>query len=93
MIDVKQAVQIAMNYVSDLYQQEGISDLALEEVELSDDEQNWYITIGFTRQFQELTGLRLTPLTKQAKRVYKIVTVRAKDGIATSMKIRELAAA
>ncbi len=93
MIDVKQAVQTAIHYVSDLYQQGSISDLALEEVELSNDEQYWYITLGFTRQIQEPTGLRLTPFSKQAQRVYKVVTVRASDGVATSMKIRELATA
>lgn len=93
MIDVKQAVQIAMNYVIDLYQQENIFDLALEEVELSDDEQYWYITIGFTRQVQEPTDLLLAPFRKQTERVYKVVTVRASDGVATSMKIRQLAAA
>ena len=44
MIDVKQATGIAMVYLMDLLK--GASDVTLEEVELSDDDKFWYITLS-----------------------------------------------
>ena len=53
MIDVKQAVKSAAQFVKILYEPDELIDLTLEEVELSDDEINWLVTIGFTRRLTE----------------------------------------
>ena len=47
MIDMKQAVQIALEFCRSLYAPEKLTDFLLEEVELSDDEKFWLVTIGF----------------------------------------------
>lgn len=48
-IGVKDAVKIAAEYVGDLLSGEKIGDLRLEEVEASEDEKSWYVTLGFSR--------------------------------------------
>ena len=55
--------------------------LTLEEVELSEDEKHWLITLGF----QEYRGL--TPFD-QASQKYKLFTVDATTGQVRAMKMR-----
>lgn len=48
-MDVKQAVEMAKNHIKDLFENEGISNLGLEEVDFDDQTSVWYVTIGFSR--------------------------------------------
>ena len=48
-MEVKQAVEVAKNYVADLFENDGIADIGLEEIEYDDYENLWKITIGFNR--------------------------------------------
>ena len=45
-MDVKQAVQIAKQYVSDLFEGEPITNVGLEEVVYQDESDTWGITVG-----------------------------------------------
>ena len=87
-IDVKEAVKTAFAYLHDLLDSEGIADIMLEEVELSDDEREWHVTLGFhprwtdTGPFDTLTGKRT--------RIYKTFTVDRREGKVTAMRIRQL---
>ncbi|XDE62112.1 hypothetical protein AB3M80_27190 [Arthrospira platensis BEA 1257B] len=50
--DVKAAAIAAKQYLISLWETMGnldIQDLRVEEVELSEDDQSWLITLGFTR--------------------------------------------
>jgi hypothetical protein len=52
MIEVKEAVRIAFQYMKEIFFEEQLYDLTLEEIELaepSDDEPYWLVTVGFTR--------------------------------------------
>ena len=52
MIDVKEAVKVAQNYARELYKDYGVGEvdpITLEEVELTDDERFWLITLGLYR--------------------------------------------
>ena len=49
-IELKDAVRIAKNYIADLYSDEPIADIGLEEVMKDDSGNKWLITIGFIRQ-------------------------------------------
>ena len=99
MIDAKQAVQSARQFITSLYG-DNPTDLALEEIELSDNEEYWLVTLGFTRIYSQPLGhLRSSIMetianqannTKQAVREYKIIKVDAEDGEASSMKIRNI---
>ncbi len=61
MIDMKQAVQIALDFCHSLYAPEKLGDLLLEEVELSDDEKFWLVTIGFNLGQSETTQSAANP--------------------------------
>jgi hypothetical protein len=86
MIDVKQAAQSASNFIVALYSDQTISDVRLEEVEVSDDEKYWLITLSFLVQFPG--GIVALPVVR---RQYKILKVDRQTGNVLSMKIRELA--
>jgi len=94
MIDVKEAVRTAAKYLADLFAEEGISDIRLEEVELSEDVQTWNVTLSFLRKAGVQTPLAeqlSVALGPQRDRDFKVLTVRADDGSVTSVKIRQLA--
>ncbi|NUM53005.1 MAG: hypothetical protein HUU46_05120 [Candidatus Hydrogenedentes bacterium] len=88
MIEVKEAVKIASAYLHELLDSDGIADIMLEEVELSEDEQEWHVTLGFHPRwsdkgpFDTFTGKRI--------RIYKTFTVDRKNGKISAMKIRQL---
>ncbi len=85
-IDVKTAVRIATSYFDQLIQRP-YSDLAIEEVERTDDDRYWLVTVGYT-----VTPAGLTSFAALQKefREYKIVKVDAQNGQAVSMKVRKL---
>jgi hypothetical protein len=94
-IDVRQAARIARDYIQYLFADEGISGIQLEEVALSDDEQYWYVTIGFdtTRVAHDSEYGPLDIISGNRPkyiRDYKVVVVRTSDGKVDSVKIREL---
>ncbi len=51
-MDVKEAVRTAKDYLTDLYADEGIVNVGLEEVRYDDDDK-WYVTIGFSRPWDQ----------------------------------------
>lgn len=81
MIDVKQAVDIASQYLISLFADKAPSNIQLEEVELSEDEKYWFITLSFTE-----TVPFLVP-----RKSYKLFKINADTGQVQSMKIREVA--
>ena len=48
-MDAKEAVSYAKRYVSELFSEENIAEVALEELDYDYDEDEWKVTIGFTR--------------------------------------------
>ena len=48
-MDVKDAVNAAKTYVAQLFADEGLSNLGLEEVEFDDGSGAWRVTVGFSR--------------------------------------------
>lgn len=91
-MDVKQAVQVAKDYVLDLFAEDGVGGLRLEEIERGADGV-WDVTLGFARPLalvgpagEFLGRMRGEPA---GPRVYRIVRVRDSDGEVLSVKIRE----
>jgi hypothetical protein len=95
-IDAKQAAVLSLDYFKDLFPDVRISNVALEEVELLEDENCWNITLGFDEPIgrtrssvplnKSLTDLFGTPLTRK----FKVFKVDAKTGKVVSMRIRKL---
>lgn len=89
-MDVKEAIATAKNYVKDIYADEEVTNLGLEEVEHVMPAGNWVVTLGFSRPWntprtraQEV--LENLGAVSPLKRSYKIITV-AEDGSVLSMK-------
>jgi len=88
MIDVKDSIKKAKNFIIDMYSDEKISQLMLEEVDISDDKKFWLITLGFNIK-KPIINLMDTISGNQEKiRVYKIIKIDSLSGDVISMKIR-----
>jgi len=94
MIDMKQAVQTAMEFCRNLYGQEKSADFLLEEVELTEDEKFWLVTIGFNsgqgETIQPPTSASGSSFSKRPDHVFKTMKVDANNGRALSLKIKKL---
>lgn len=92
MIDVKEAVRIAFEYVADLMADEKIGKIRLEEVERTQNDAEWIVTVSFPREPVPLNSgvaaiaaaATLTP--DRAERAYREVRIDAASGQVISMK-------
>ncbi len=74
-MDMKEAVSVAKEYLGDLYEDEQITDVGLEEVVYEEESDIWKITIGFSRPW-ERNGALVTKLgERHTARSYKVVTI------------------
>ncbi len=84
MVDVKYATQNAFKYLKEL--QEGdIQGILLEEVEITEDEKFWLITLSFLDPEQRVPEILNIP-----RRKYKIFKINSTTGQVVSMKIRKI---
>ncbi|MFN0069208.1 MAG: hypothetical protein ACKVYV_16430 [Limisphaerales bacterium] len=79
--DVKQAAEIAFNYLRSLMPIPA-DDISLEEVEL--DGKEWHVTLGFTSKHQ-----RNIAAIMGDSRVYKVFKIDSTTGRVLSMRIRK----
>ena len=86
-LDVKQAVVIAKRYIADLFADEGVVNLGLEEVDFDDTRDLWRITLGFSRVW-DASGRDLNHMFATARRDYKVVSIDS-TGRVLSVKNRE----
>ncbi|MEM9816601.1 MAG: hypothetical protein AAF827_09415 [Cyanobacteria bacterium P01_D01_bin.6] len=86
-INVQLAAQKAVNYLQRLAPQMGdqITNTRLEEIELSEDESFWFITLGFDRLINDQFLVQLQPKVERDYRQFKI---DAATGEVKAMKIR-----
>ncbi len=93
MIDVKNAVHAAIQYCGELFGGDILNRFQLEEVELSDDEKHWFITVGYddrgTPQDEAATRIAHGLLPRAPERKYKVVDVDAETGKVKKVKIRQ----
>lgn len=92
-MDVKEAIQKAKQYVTRVFADEGIKNVALEEVVFDSDAKEWRITIGFARPWDDdPIGIKeAIGLPPSFKRTYKIVLISEKNGEVVSVTNRDLA--
>ena len=84
-MDVKQAVVTAKRYVLELFEDEAITDIGLEEIEFDGVEGLWQVTIGFTRPWDQNIG---SVLGDTRSRTYKKILIRDRDHEVLSVKNR-----
>lgn len=87
MLEVKEAVKVATEYIQTLFAEKQIPELRLEEVELSQDGQFWEVTLSFVVR-EPTAYLSLGDAARS--REYKIFRVNAENGQVQSMKIRKV---
>ncbi len=91
MIDVKTAVKTAMDYVASLFDPDEILNVRLEEVDRSEDERYWHVTISFDWRYRSpLEFAPNVPFRKdpRGRREFKSVKIDAQSGEVLSMHIR-----
>lgn len=102
-MDVKEAVQTAKKYVAELFTDETITNVGLEEVVFDDTSNNWEVTIGFSRPWDyekirnPMAEALANPLADRSinrpvVRSYKLVCINDDDGHVISLKNRVLTA-
>lgn len=85
-IDVKSAARIAISYFDQLIQRR-YTELAVEEVEKTDDDRYWLVTVGYSIVSTDRSPL--AALQSQGVREYKVVRVDSQTGEPVSMKVRK----
>jgi hypothetical protein len=99
MIDVKEAAKRAAEYFGNLYGDQQYSDVLLEEVELTEDEKHWLITLSYAYEppaslinkvIEESSGSQLFTAPKQKPRKYKQFKIDAATGNVKAMMMRSL---
>ncbi len=98
-VKVKDAIGIAKSYLTDIFSDEGIEKIGLEEVSYDDENQQWLITVGFSRPWDQAEidrvesesgrwSTRYQELMDLRKRTYKVVVVSAVGGRVVRMENR-----
>lgn len=88
-MDVKEAVKTAVGYVKELYSDENITNVGLEEVVKDPIDEEWTVTVGFSRPWDFPAQSFATTLQgRNPARQYKLVKID-KSGQVVAVKIRE----
>ena len=89
-MNVKEAAKIAKEYVSDLFADEGIVNVGLEEIQLEMGGGHWKVTVGFSRPWDYGGLAAITYGRKGLRRSYKVLRIRDSNGNVESVKDRIL---
>lgn len=87
MIDVKDAVRIAMAAIRELYSDAQVPQLTLEEAELGKDGKLWVVIVSFARPFAKSTIEAMTGQT--ATTTYKKLEIDAESGLVRAVKMHQ----
>ena len=90
-MDAKQAVNSAREYLSELFDGEGIEQVGLEEVDFDGVSNEWKITLGFSRPWDRRANLGAA-LGGPPPRSYKVIRIHDPDGQIKSLTDRVLPA-
>jgi hypothetical protein len=92
-VNVKEAVAQAKKYIFDLFSDENPKNIGLEEVEFDEQTNEWLVTIGFSRPWDnpmESSIAALSNLQRLPNRAYKIVRISNEKDEVLSVKTREI---
>ncbi len=89
-MDVKEAVQTAKEYLADLFVDEDLSDIGLEEVRYDYDDDKWHVTVGFSRPWDRKHPIAAIRGEPNPRRSYKVICINDESGNVESLKDRIL---
>ena len=87
---MKEAIRHAKAYAAEVFADERVSDIGVEEIEYDDSVHAWRITLGMSRprrEYRPPLGVDLGHISVQ--RDYRVFTVSDHSGSVTSVKMRE----
>lgn len=90
-MNATEAIRKAKQHILDIFREEDISQIGLEEVDFDHDDDVWNITIGFQRPWEKIAK----PLVlgePVPRRTYKAVRLRDADGRLLSIRNRDVRA-
>lgn len=89
-VDAKSAVRAAVKYLTDVYSDEPIADVLLEEIDTSKSGESWLVTLSFYRPKTPYAIGTVGQIIggEASKRQYKVVNVDKSTGEIHSMKMR-----
>lgn len=106
MLTMKEAVIQAKSYAKELFEDEGIQDLSLEEIDFDNHSKKWKVTLGYNTERHKIersAGLRPVLATNalgilgsnrersvEMVREYKVFEINAQNGNLIKMMIRPL---
>lgn len=88
---VKEAVAHAKSHILDLFPEENLTNVGLEEVEFDAQANEWIVTIGFSRPWDEPRNSLAAALANSStpRRAYKVLRILNSTGQVLSVKNRE----
>ena len=89
-MEVREAVGTAKQYVCQLFMDEEIADVGLEEVEFDEVTDHWKVTIGFSRPWDQKNPLTSSFSKTRPGRSYKLLVIDDKTGHMDSLSDRLL---
>jgi hypothetical protein len=87
-MNTKEAVALAKRTVAELFAEDKPTHVALEEIDRNDSRDEWLVTIGFSRNWEEDDAFPGAVFLPNRKRVYEVVQIVG--GEFKSVKNREL---
>lgn len=92
-MDVSEATRIAKEYIAEVFAEEEITHIGLEEVDFDEMKRTWKVTVGFYRPWEtgNVFDRALEGLPAHTRRSFKVVIIKDHDGHILSMKDRILA--
>ena len=89
-MDVRQAARTAREYVAELFADEHITNVGLEEVVFEEVSNDWKITIGFSRPWDHNKALVTALAGARSERSYKVIRINDDNGRVVSLTDRVL---
>jgi len=85
MIEVKEAVARALEFLGDIYANEKLKDVRLEEVERDDRAPYWFVTLSYLKE--STPSNVAAAISGSSGREYKVIKLNSENGEVVSMKI------
>ena len=90
-MEVKDAVTKALDYFAEVFAEEDLSNIGLEEVMYDSARKRWNVTVGFSRpwDYPSQPILQIQP-KHPVNRNYRVVEINDRDERVTGIKIKEV---
>jgi hypothetical protein len=88
-MEIKEAAQRAKKQIAELFTEEGVKHIGLEEIQYDSAGGAWRVTVGFSRPWDQHPLTELMDSGRKRGRDMKVVTLSDTDGSILSVKNRE----